>query len=435
MQKTNSNRRLRKDDLPQLQRYRTAFVAFIGKVIRVFHAYEKIVALSFTLCGLGYFFMVILNNSPFLFKPYDPTLSEQLYSQSQWKLSQNISPDKVLDEWAITNGFTGWKNYEDETVDQFKIKNLKLKILKDIENKGVSDSFLYSYVGYKYANGTDPTLLNPEHPPLAKYIIGSSIYLFGNEHMIGIGLALVTLLLVAAISYQLYGSLLHASFALLVTSVFPLFTDQIIHGPQLELYQLFFFLEVIHFLLMWVKKKNFLFIAGAGIFFGMLLSTKTVLPFFLLFAVWLMISFWGQWKIIGVVIGLGIITFIGTYYQYFVLGGTLRGLLGVQKYIVIYYGNSHIPLFEFAGNYLRLIFTGSWKFWDSIRTISSYAEWNLLWPIIFIEGMIRLRIRWSTNSYSRMIIVFIVLYNVFVFIVPVFPRYLLLLFVPLIILL
>ncbi len=385
--------------------------------------------------GIVYFMYTIFTNSPLLFKQFDPIQAEKIYSESQWQQSQNISEIKVLDEWAIENGFTGWSNYEDETVDTLKIKNLKLKIIRDIQNKGVSDSFLYSYVGYKYINGANPSLLNPEHPPLAKYLIGLSIGKFGNEHTVGIVLAFVILLLSGVISYQIFGSLLKAGATLFVMSVFPLFTDQIIHGPQLELYQLFFFLLCIHMMLMGREKKKVLFYVLAGVFFGMLLSTKTLLPFLILFGIWLFIIFWNKKKKLWIILVAGAITFCFTYYSYFMQGGTLRTFLGLQKYIVMYYGNAHIPFVEFAGNYLRLIFTGSWKFWDSARTVSAYSEWNLLWPLIYLVGLYKLKIHWIKNNKTHLLIWFFILYNLFVFYVPIFPRYLLLLFAPLIILL
>ena len=323
----------------------------------------------------------------------------------------------------------------DETVSQSKISAQKTKIIRDKQNKGVSDSFLYSYVGYKYVNGTNPSLLNPEHPPLAKYLIGYSILLFGNEHLLGIGVAFFTLLLVFFISYQLYGSFLTASIALLLTGVFPLFTDQITHGPQLELYQLFFFLLVVLFMLLWEKKKKMAYCIVAGIFFGFLLSTKTLLPFLILFSVWLLTVLWKKWKELIIIFSCAAFTFCLTYYAFFIQGGTIKSFLGLQKYIVLFYGNAHIPLIEFAGNYLRLIATGSWKFWDTARTVSFYSEWNILWPILFFIGILRLKKRWVKNKNVRFLIVFFILYNAFVYVVPIFPRYLLLLFVPLIIVL
>jgi len=398
---------------------------------------ENSVLISGVFIALGflYFFSVIFSNSKTLFKKFDPIAAEQKYSQSQWQQSQTVSPIKVLDEWAVKNGYTGWKNYEDEIVLKSKVESQRSQIIKAIQDKGVSDSFLYSYVGYKYVNGANPSLLNPEHPPLAKFLIGYSIKTFGNEHTLGIGIAFVTLLLVGIISFQIQRSLLLASIALFLTAIFPLFMDQVIHGPQLELYQLFFFLLVVHMLLMGFKKKKVQFYIGAGIFYGFLLSTKTLLPFLCLLSGWLVVSLWKKWKELAILFAFAALSFLLTYMAFFMQGGTLRSFLGLQKYIVVYYGNAHIPLLEFAGNYLRLIFTGSWKFWDSARSVSAYSEWNILWPIFYGGGIVRLVQLWKKNKNTHMLIYFIILYNLFVFIVPVFPRYLLLLFVPLLILL
>lgn len=393
------------------------------------------VGIVFMLLAFIHFFFVIFSHAPFLFKKYDPAAAEKKYGQSQWQQSQNVSSDKVLDEWAIANGYTGWKNYMDETVDESVITSTKSKILKAVADKGVSDSFLYSYVGYRYAQGADPSLLNPEHPPLAKLLIGTSVLLFGNEHIIGIAVAFLTLILVGLISFQMKRSVFMAGVSMFFTSLFPLFTDQLVNGPQLELYQLFFFLGMIFFIMWGSKKNNAIHFCMAGIAFGMLLSTKTLLPFLALFGAWLLISLRNRWKELSLLLGVGALTFCLTYYSYFLHGGTIRTFLGLQKYIVTYYGNANIPLLEFAGNYLRLIFTGSWKFWDSARSVSAYSEWNLLWPILFLMGMYGLRRQWVTYKQTHMLILFILLYNVFVFIVPVFPRYLLLLYIPLIILL
>jgi len=397
--------------------------------------YARLISAILIATGFLYFFYTIFTNSQILFTKFDPIQAEKIYSQSQWQQSQNVSEIKVLDEWALKNGYTGWKNFADETASKLKVESQKLKVIKDIQDKGVSDSFLYSYVGYKYINGENPSLLNPEHPPYAKYLIGYSIKTFGNEHILGIGIAFVTLLLVAIISFQIQGSLLLASLALFLTSIFPLFMDQIVHGPQLELYQLFFFLLVVHMLLMGIQKKNRAFYIAAGVFYGFLLSTKTLLPFLCLFSVWLVLSLWKKWKELAVIFVCAAFIFILTYANFFLQGGTLRSFLGLQKYIVTYYGNAHIPLFEFMGNYLRLIFTGSWKFWDTARSVSAYSEWNMLWPILYVGGITKAFYLWKKNSKAHLLIGFIILYSIFVFIIPVFPRYLLLLYVPLLILL
>ena len=394
---------------------------------------DFLISFFFLLLGLLNFVLMVFMSRSLIAQKFNPIQAEKIYNQSQWQQSQNIAPDKARDEWAIRNHYSGWSDFVSVNKNKVDVKQVSDKILASIGKKVVSDSFLYTYVGYKYINGANPSLLNPEHPPLAKYLIGYSINIFGNEHILGIGIAFAVLLLVFIISYLVFGSFRTASLALCISSFFSLFTDQIIHGPQLELYQLFFFLLVLLFLLMGTKRNSVIFYIFAGISYGLLLSTKTFLPFFLIFSLWIVLSFWKKWREIAIVIGVGLITFIITYYQYFALGGTLRTFLGLQKYIVVFYGNAHIPFIEFAGNYLRLIFTGSWKFWDTARSVSFYTEWNIFWPLIFLLGVWRIKKVWRKNVFVNLLINFLILYSLFVFITPIFPRYLLLLYIPLII--
>ena len=44
----------------------------------------------------------------------------------------------------------------------------------------IDDSTLYTYASVAYWQGEDPTTINFEHPPLAKYYYGLFIMLFGN---------------------------------------------------------------------------------------------------------------------------------------------------------------------------------------------------------------------------------------------------------------
>jgi len=111
----------------------------------------------------------------------------------------------------------------------------------------------------------------------------------------------------------------------------------------------------------------------------------------------------------------------------------------VQKYVVIFYRDSGINIVDFAGNYLRLIFTGGWKFWSGGNSLSHYNQWSLTWSIIFLITMymifktVKHNFKKSVPFSQWMFVSFIVIYNLYLFIVPMFPRYLLLLFIPMII--
>ncbi len=397
---------------------------------------KNVSGLFFLFASFLYLVFICLTHRNLFLTKYDTAGTKKLYEQSQWQQSQNISPDKVLDEWAIGKKYTGWKNFIDENKSKTDTEKIKKEILTAVQKKGISDSTLYSYAGYMYVKGENPSLLNPEHPPLGKYIIGISTVLFGNPYIGLLVICILTLSIVYKITHLITRSFFSSSLAVFLTSLFPLFYDQLINGPQLELFQLFFTLLFFYFLLTWEKNRKTRTFFISGVWYGCALSMKTFLPFFLLFSVVLFAFFYfsSQRKIRTSLIhfssmtGVGLIVFALTYFSFFVQGGTVRSFLGLQKYIIVYYQNSHIPLIEFAGNYIRLIATGSWKFWDTGRTVSFYSEWNILWPLIFIVGTYAI-----IKNKNILLAIFIFIYNVFLFFTPIFPRYLLLLFVPYII--
>lgn len=388
-----------------------------------------------------YLLVIIYQNRTIFTTKFNPTRAKQLYEQSQWQQSQNVSPLKVLDTWALQHKYTGWNNFVDENKSKLDTEKVKANIIQSIRNMGISDAELYSYVGYQYVNGANPTLLNPEHPPLGKYLIGISILVFHNENVILLMCGFVTLLLVFMIVYLYARNLLSASVAVLLTSTQTLFIDQLIHGPQLEIFQLMFLLFLLLLLQLYDRYRHSYLVVLAGIAFGCFLSVKTVsthLPFFvILFMCLTLLSKKFRLKELIIVNLVGFLIFMATYFSYFLHGESIRKWLGVQKYIVMFYKQSGINIFAFAGNYLRLIFTGSWKFWSENTPVSHYSEWSIMWMIVFAVAMY-FTIKTLTNKNRSFLEVFlalfIILYNGFLFIVPMFPRYLLILFIPMILL-
>ena len=394
--------------------------------------------------SIFYLAVIIFQNRSLYLKKFNFEATKRQYDQSQWQQSQNISPIKELDAWALRKGYTGWNNYVDENKMKQDTEKVKDDIMNSIRKKGVSDATLYTYVGYEYVNGKDPTLLNPEHPPLGKYLIGLSIRIFNNENIILLVFGFITLVTVFTIVLLSSQSYLASSFSVFLTATHSLFVDQLIHGPQLELFQLTFFLLLILMLMLFENKRKARFLILSAFFLGCLLSVKTFATHFVLFAMWLFIlTFFSKrfklkkWLLLHVG---GVLFFISSYAVFFIKGGNFRQWLGVQKYIVVFYKQAGINMIEFLGNYLRLIFTGSWKFWSDNTPISHYSEWSFTWSIIFILTIfiiikiVRQKDKNDVSFLEWMLVSFITIYNLYLFIIPMFPRYLLLLFVPMIIL-
>lgn len=308
---------------------------------------------------------------------------------------------------------------------------------------GISDIDLYSHAGYEYIKGKNPILLNPEAPPLGKYLIGLSIILFNNQRVISIITAFLCLLLIFIITKKITHSNLFSSIAVLLTTTNTLFTDQITHTPQLEIFQLFFILLFIFIFSIFKEKNRYQFLILSGAILGFSLSIKVFFLNYILVNSWLLIYYLFKKEKIKIIIKelvllniIALFSFTLTYIMYFVHDGTLRSFLGTQKWIFHFYQQSSINIGKLLGSYLNLILFNKWKVWSEGYPIVKYEYWSFFWPITFITGLascffLGLSRKVKKNNLTLILISFIVVYNAFLFIVPIFPRYLLLLFIPL----
>ncbi|MEO6508859.1 MAG: glycosyltransferase family 39 protein, partial [Patescibacteria group bacterium] len=297
----------------------------------------------------------------------------------------------------------------------------------------ISDQDLYAYAGYEYFHGENPTLINPEVPPFGKYIIGIFAEL-GTVKVASLLAALGSLILLYFVTLKLSNSKSAAAFAVLLTSTHTLFTDQLIHAPQLEVFQLFFLLLMILFLFIYFELSKKLWLIFAGVVFGLFISIKIFILSFILINAWLVLYYIlnKNNKKLAVLDLLtlnliGFFTFTLTYFNYFLDGYSIRGFLGVQKWIYLFYSMSHIDTSKLIGNYLFLIFANHWRFWSEGYPIVAYERWTLLWPIIFVAGFLSIfhlfKMQIKNQQKTVLILSFFIVYNVFLFMVPIFPRY------------
>ncbi|OGK23440.1 hypothetical protein A3A46_03265 [Candidatus Roizmanbacteria bacterium RIFCSPLOWO2_01_FULL_37_13] len=346
-----------------------------------------------------YLFFVILQNRELYLEKFDPKLYEKKYNQSQW---------------VVPNS-----------------KNV------------ISDEDLFTYVGYRYVKGLNPILINPETAHLGKYLIGLSILLFNNQRVMSLAVAFLSLFVISHIVYFSTKSYFALSIAVFLTVVNTSFTDQLIHAPQLDIYQLLFFLLFIIFFLIYKKVGFKLFLFSAGLSLGYFISTKFFLVGFIIMNIMLLAYyFFSKTGIKKIFIELAVLnlislsTYVFTYIGYFILGGTFRGFLGVQKYIFVFYESSKIEISKLLGSYLHLIFFNNWRYWTDGYPIIHYQYWSILWPVVFILGLLSafkllLDKKARKDDLTVLLTSFLIVYNLFLFITPIYPRYLLLLFVPL----
>ncbi len=346
-----------------------------------------------------YVFFVIVQNKELYTQRFDPKRFENKYNNSQWVIPES--------------------------------KNI------------ISDEDLYTYAGYRYLNGINPILVSPEVPPLGKYIIGGSIQIFQNQRVTSLLSALLSLVLVAYIVYMPTKSFFIMSLAVFLTSIQTLFIDQIIHAPQLDIFQLLFLLLFIISFLIFQKRKNIIFLLASGIAMGYFFSTKFFLINFVIFNGTLILFYILRKTIFReslfqlILLNItSLIVYLFSYMVYFIQGGNLRSFLGVQKWIFFFYQSSKIDITKLFGNYISLILLNRWRFWTEGYPIIQYHYWSILWPIIFFLGLFSGYKLWKLQKKRPsdlviFLISFLIIYNIFLFITPIYPRYLLLLFIPL----
>lgn len=76
---------------------------------------------------------------------------------------------------------------------------------------------------------------------------------------------------------------------------------------------------------------------------------------------------------------VSIIVFLLTYTRYFLLGHNLREFLGLQKWILVFYGSGA------KGNPIavwQILISGKWPNW--FGPIQNVNEWTIIWPLALI---------------------------------------------------
>lgn len=316
----------------------------------------------------------------------------------------------------------------------------------------ISDEELLSYAGYKYATGLSPILINADHPPLGKYMIGWTTLLFGNNRIVSLLFAVANITLAMVIIYSLTGSLILASLGFLMISLNTVFLDQIIYSPVLDIIQVFFLLCYFYIFMIWQKTKKNIFIILLGITLGILSSVKIYFPSIILS----IISFPFLWitkdknfkktvPFFFLIITLAFLTYTASYFGYFLHGNSFRNFLGTQKWIFLFWKNNSIQVSKYYGSVLPLILFNQWKVWWGNKQYINFAHWSIFWPIFFIAGIfsicsliikgVRLLVPKNTLQFFGFFLsTWSISFLAYLCFIPISPRYLMMLYFPLYIL-
>jgi hypothetical protein len=293
---------------------------------------------------------------------------------------------------------------------------------------GIGDDGLYAFAGYYYffQNG-DVSAVNFEHPPLGKYLIGLSIFLFRNENVINIIYFLFLLLGTYMISGILFaGRKTVAIASLFILSVDPLFLDHLIRS-QLDLPFTLFFVWAVYFFLASFKKPSFLYVSF--LFWGCAFSTR-FFPFFVPLYILLFLLTYRNAKKNMTIFALSTmlvpIIYLISHLSYFFYHPSFIEFLRHKKWMLAWFSGS----VKIVGNLVRNILTGYYSTPSGLTARNEH--WIILQPVTLISGLFSPLLISAKKIESRFVAVYSIclsylLYAIFLtdgaakFIMPIYP--------------
>ena len=318
----------------------------------------------------------------------------------------------------------------------------------------ISDEEIYSHAGYMYAKGLNPILINSDHPPLGKYFIGWLTLLTGNHRISSLVFGFGSLLLIFLIIYTLTKSFIISFAGVGITSVDTILLDQIIYSPILDIIQVFFLLAYVLFFIFYLNKNKKIQILGTGITLGAMASTKMYFPAIILLGVSCIYLFLNNRKLLNSIFYgattflISFLLYVSTYFNYFIQNGSLKGFFGSQKWIFLYWKENSVTDYIGFGDVIPFILLNKWKIWWGDRGYIAYEHWTIFWPIFFVIGLslsfyylikllISIKKKEEKNlslKASQFLSLWIILVTLYMCIIPISPRYLMMLFFPIYIL-
>ncbi len=288
---------------------------------------------------------------------------------------------KLFDFKKILNNKFDLKKYE-------KLYNQSQWVISKSKNP-IGDDILYTYAGTKYILGENIILINSEHPPLGKNLIGLSGIYLKNEYYFSLLSGILTIF-----SFYLLTTLvLKEKLISLLLSIFLFFEPVFVVNYFLTLLDLltFSFLNFyFYFLIKSTNSKNYLLIFLSNFFLGLIISTKFYalwLPIFLTTIVYFFVNKNLKtliYYLFGQIITLTV--FILNYFQYFARGYNFIDFLKLQKYIFIFNQEGRKEFVFLNNSLFLLLFKG--EFFINLKQTIKESLFSIFWPISTIITLI-----------------------------------------------
>lgn len=253
----------------------------------------------------------------------------------------------------------------------------------------VPDEWINAYAGGAYMQGTSPILIAPDTPPFGRYLIGVSAMLFQNENIVVLLSTILSLVFLYLIGRQTSLSWISSLALVAFVSAEPIFENQLVYTPLLDIMQLLFLLVSFYsFNRGNGSRKHLLFFALASLFLGFFIATKffatgiTVLGAYGL----VLLLHKDKQRIVSFffTIPIAIAVLLLSYVRELVLHHDIRAFLGIQKWVFLYHKSQLILPFTIW----PLLLFNKWYVWYGDKPIISDPQWRISWPIVTVGAFI-----------------------------------------------
>ncbi len=292
----------------------------------------------------------------------------------------------------------------------------------------IPDETAFSYAGGKLIKGTSPVLVVPDAPPLGKYLIGLSTIIFNNDSVIILFSAIFSLILLYLVSLQIFSNKILAILPPFLLSFEPIFKNQLIYTPLLDLFQLVFLLSTFYFFNKGSSsKKPLLFFVLANTFIGLFISTKFFMSGLTIIAACLIVLALrkDKQKIATFILTspIAILILLLSYVRVFAFGYSIHGFLGIQKWVYLYHNSQLILPFSVW----PLIILNQWHVWFGNTPVIKDGQWLITWPIISIISLVTVMLyvfkRIPRDPKLEILMAWFIVYMCFLSLGQTFSRY------------
>ncbi len=256
------------------------------------------------------------------------------------------------------------------------------------KNPGIiPDETFESFAGGIFLRGLNPILIVHEHPPLGRYIIGLSIFLFDNATTLIPPLLFISFLGIFLIAKMTFNNTILALFPLLIYANEQLVLSKLDYVPLLEPIQLPFIIFTLYFFLKGLmdKKKIAVWFSLSSCMLGFVISIRFfILGIAVLTAMlgyfFLRRDFSKTFFSFLFSLPLALVVLLLSYTKTIQDGYSILQIFGVQKYIFFYHQSQLVNRFSFWD----LILFNRWHTWWADQKIISDSTWHIGWPIAVV---------------------------------------------------